>query len=1073
MIRRLKETYLRREPGFCRPESTTVAGRARPMRRLLTTALAGAMLLQQVPVFAAPGYGHGGGGGVSRNESGGAGGSLGMAGDDGSSGSGGGGGGAGGGAGGSGGAGGTGTPGSGGAGGVGAGGAGARGGDGTGTSGAGGGGGGAHGNGAGAAQITNTSPLVGGSGGDGGDGAAGGDEETGGGGGGAGGFGALVTGDGNSTNSSSITGGAGGAGGIADYENGSGGDGGVGVFFQSPDAIFENSGTVIGGVGGFGVYGGTGGDGIRGAGLTVINSGSIIGGLGGNGAISGSDGHAIYFESGNNTLELRHGSTIVGNVVANGVGTNTLRLGGSTNASFDTLTMPQYQGFTVFEKSGTSTWTLSGAGSLAGFTSFNINAGTLALTNNNQLSSGTVTIDNGATLDLGSGINATNQVISGLNLTNGNITGTGQLQALGPANLVSGSVDVNLFLVSAVTKSGTGTVTLSGQNFVIGGLSVTEGRLYENGTRAGGSVLGTTVADGATYGGSGTFNHLLNNIAIQSGGTFDPGSGVNQVGTYTASSLTMPYSTLALQSGSTMHVDFDGSHSDLAAVQVVNIQSGSSLFVHGVTGSGSAVAGPTRYTFIQTTQGLTGMFDTVSDDLPMLNVVVEYDAFSASFFLESSGGFYQTVGGTANEKSVGGALDMAGGNANGDTQMLLSELNTLNTAQLQNALNQLSGEAHSSTSQATIEQNTASMRTTSDYLRTSGDNNADPTMVMRMPDPQQLFSRMSPGQGMGGDPYAAPVTFKSREIDLVNYDSVGKRLKDEPKDLITTVSMVSSLERTWDVWTVGYGTYGQIDGDGNASGIHYNVGGANFGVGYYLDDETVVGVLGGYAVSNVNGGGNGNDHAQVDTLQGGLYARKAVDDHYVLGIVTYGRQDTDARRNLVFGGIDREAKSNYNGDELATWVEYGQNRQFETFVLQPLVALQYVGLWQDGFSESGAGAANLTVGDRQSDSLRGSLGARLLKPYEYDNGLVIIPEVSARWMHEFLDQGQEQQAQFGGVPGAQFTTRGATAGRDFAVFGTGATFRLSEMLSLNAHYFGQANDQFLSHTGLGGFTATW
>lgn len=1036
------------------------------MRSLLAAPVFSALLLQPLPssVFA-----DGGAGGDSNMGSGGAGGTVGATGQAGSAaGSGGGGGGAGGGAGAAG-ASNTGTPGAGGAGGASAGDAGSDGTDGTGTSGGGGGGGGAHGNGAGAATLNNAGSLSGGNGGDGGEGPAGGGQATGGGGGGEGGYGALVTGDGSHSNSGTIAGGDGGAGGIGDFATGNGGDGGIGVFFSSPDSVFTNTGTLRGGYGGNGEVGGRGGDAIRGAGLTVINSGTIYNGVGGVGSTNGADGNAITFTSGNNTLELRDGSTIYGNVVAQGGGTNTLRLGGSTNSSFSTTSMAsQYQGFNTFEKAGTSTWTVSGASALTGYSSVNVNGGTLALASNNLLTAANVlSINNGATLDIG----ATSQAVVTLSL-NGNISGTGQLQVFGSASLASGTVDANLFLVTPASKTGTGTVTLTGQNFIIGGMTVNAGRLYENGSRIPGSVLGTVVANGATYGGSGSFIHILNNITVQSGGTFDPGSGVNQVGTYTSSGIMPPNHTLSLETGSTMHVDFDGSHSDLAAIQVVNINAGASLFVHGVTGSGSAVAGPTRYTFIQTTNGLTGVFDTVSDDLPMFNVVVEYDANSASFYLESSGATYQTVGGTANEKAVGGALDSMTA-PTGDTQTLVNELNALNTAQLQNAFNQLSGEAHSSTAQVTIEQNTASMRTTSDYLRTSGDNNADPTMVMRMPDPQQLFARMSPGQGMGGDPYAAPVTFKSRDIDLVHYDSVGKRLKDDEKDLITTVSMVSSLERTWDVWTVGYGTYGQIDGDGNASGVHYNVGGANFGVGYYLDDETVIGVLGGYAGSNVNGGGNGNDHAQVGTLQGGLYARKSVGDHYVLGIVAYGRQDTDARRNIVFGGIDREAKSNYNGDELSTWVEYGQNRQFEDFVLQPLVALQYVGLWQDGFTENGAGAANLTVGDRQSDSLRGSLGARLLKPYEYDNGLVIIPEVSARWMHEFLEDGQEQQAQFGGVPGAQFMTQGATAGRDFAVVGTGATFRLSQMLSFNAHYFGQANGQFVSHTGLGGFTATW
>ncbi len=54
---------------------------------------------------------------------------------------------------------------------------------------------------------------------------------------------------------------------------------------------------------------------------------------------------------------------IQGNVAANTGVTNTLRLGGDTNASFDVSTIgPQYQNFNVFEKNGASTWTLIGHG---------------------------------------------------------------------------------------------------------------------------------------------------------------------------------------------------------------------------------------------------------------------------------------------------------------------------------------------------------------------------------------------------------------------------------------------------------------------------------------------------------------------------------------------------------------------------------------------------------------------------------------------------------------------------------------------------------------------------------------
>jgi hypothetical protein len=152
--------------------------------------------------------------------------------------------------------------------------------------------------------------------------------------GGAGGFGAAngasaatitnvapLTGAGSaSSNTSSISGGSGGNGANGAAGGGSGGDGGVGVQFTQTGVSLTNAGTIAGGNGGTRGLGGAangnfgaGGAGIVGSGLTIINSGIVTGGLSGDGVTRA---NAITFTAGTNTLELRAGSSITGNVVA-------------------------------------------------------------------------------------------------------------------------------------------------------------------------------------------------------------------------------------------------------------------------------------------------------------------------------------------------------------------------------------------------------------------------------------------------------------------------------------------------------------------------------------------------------------------------------------------------------------------------------------------------------------------------------------------------------------------------------------------------------------------------------------
>lgn len=260
--------------------------------------------------------------------------------------------------------------------------------------------------------------VAGGKGGKGGNGNTG--SSSGGGGGGAGGYGLVSTIPGAVANLSlAATGGRGGDGGSAAYEGrgGAGGSGGIGVAFNGgsefvnvdPGALItggnggtggdivagggggiggaggaggtgltgnaltlENNGEIRGGSGGKGGTalvpnsnngpGGQGGAGIVGSGLSIINSGIIAGGMNSAGTIQA---NAIQMSGSNNRLELRHGSQIDGNVVVSGGSNNTLALGGADSDSFDLSQIgaaAQYRGFDTFEKTGASTWTLTGTG---------------------------------------------------------------------------------------------------------------------------------------------------------------------------------------------------------------------------------------------------------------------------------------------------------------------------------------------------------------------------------------------------------------------------------------------------------------------------------------------------------------------------------------------------------------------------------------------------------------------------------------------------------------------------------------------------------------------------------------
>ncbi|MGA0563747.1 autotransporter domain-containing protein [Ancylobacter sp. VNQ12] len=341
--------------------------------------------------------------------------------------------------------------------------------------------------------------------------------------GGAGGAGAVLSG-GTVTNAGTLAGGNGGAGGngsdptygLSSGYGGAGGEGGAGVSASS--TLLTNSGTISGGNGGAGGVGvyladgspGAGGVGVSGSNLTITTSGTISGGLSGDGVTRA---NAITFTSGSNTLQLRAGYAFTGAVA--GAGSDTLQLGGAVAASFDTSGIgAQYAGFSTFEKLGTGTWTLTGT--TAAVTPWTISQGILLVSAAASLGAGTggLTFD-GGTLRYGASFDLAGTRTVTLD------TGGGTLDLQSFTSTIGAAIDG----AGALTKTGTGTLILTGDNTYAGGTTISQGALQIGDGGTGGALTGP-VANAGTL----AFNR--SDTATFTGSVTGAGS-VSQIGSGT------------------------------------------------------------------------------------------------------------------------------------------------------------------------------------------------------------------------------------------------------------------------------------------------------------------------------------------------------------------------------------------------------------------------------------------------------------------------------------------------------------------------------------------------------------
>jgi autotransporter-associated beta strand protein len=380
-----------------------------------------------------------------------------------------------------------------------------------------------------------------------------------------------------------------------------------GILAATNATVTNNAGAgITGGV--YGLY-------ASAAGSSVVNAGTISGGIA-----------AIRFAGSGNTLTLEQGSIINGNVL--GTGSDTFQLGGTGAATFDVSTLgpaAQYQGFNTFNKIGTSTWTLTGTTAVG--TPWTVNQGSLSISSDGNLGGalGGLTFDGGA-LQLGAGFNLAATRAINLNFGGGTIDTNG----------FSTTISQGIIGVGGLTKVGSGTLTLSGNNGYVGGTTVNGGTLVVDG-----SIMSTTVNSGGTLAGSGT----VGETQINSGAAFAPGNGA------AGSSMTVS-GNLAFQSGAQYLVQLNPATSSFATATGTATLGGAT--VKASFAPGSYVA--RQYTILHSDVAVNGTFaGPVNTNLPAnFHTSLSYDANNA--YLDLILNFAVPSGLNQNQQNVANTL---------------------------------------------------------------------------------------------------------------------------------------------------------------------------------------------------------------------------------------------------------------------------------------------------------------------------------------------------------------------------------------------------------------------------------
>ena len=275
-------------------------------------------------------------------------------------------------------------------------------------------------------------------------------------------------------------------------------------------------------------------------------------------------------------------------------------------------------------------------------------------------------------------------------------------------------------------------------------------------------------------------------------------------------------------------------------------------------------------------------------------------------------------------------------------------------------------------------------------------------------------------------------------------------------------------------WLKGFGYVGNQGARQAFAGYDATILGTMVGYDMPLGPDTRIGFGIGYAGGAISEKSSGN-RTDFSSVQATAYVGHTSGPWFIDGALSFGWNEYSGRRNIVFSGVNRTASASYSGQDYGAFLMTGINLPVMGFIMTPLASLQYSAIRLGGYGETGAGDINLRVRGQSYNYLESGLGLKVSRQFFYE-GIGVIPEVHAKWLHALINPTVSQNATFAATGSGAFTTPGLRAGADTMNLGAGVTLLscscATNNWSVEAVYdYYVRNDRYSAHQAMIRFSA--
>ena len=255
------------------------------------------------------------------------------------------------------------------------------------------------------------------------------------------------------------------------------------------------------------------------------------------------------------------------------------------------------------------------------------------------------------------------------------------------------------------------------------------------------------------------------------------------------------------------------------------------------------------------------------------------------------------------------------------------------------------------------------------------------------------------------------------------------------------------------LWAQGFGGWGGVAGNANASGLNHSAAGMLAGFDLPILNWRA-GMFGGFSNSDFH-------------LTGGPASGRSTDYH--LG--AYGGTDWDGvslslgasytwntirtDRSVAFGSFTDRLQATYNAGVTQIFADAGYGMEMFGIALEPFANLAYLNLRTADFTEAG-GAAALSSRADTVENVISTFGIRPSTTVDLGNFPVTLRGM-AGWRHTFGSVTPSSTVAFAG--GSDFTVAGAPVGRDAVVLEAGMDFSVRNNVSAGLTYGSQLSSR--------------